>query len=72
MEVRRPGGTIEGTLQFWFLGEDTGAAVALLHNLEHFKRGLKNKATLSGWAVGIMANLLLWGVGKFCISCIDH
>lgn len=68
---------MEGPLLFlcasvWFLREDTGAGVAQLHNLEHFKHGLENKATLSGQAVGIMANLLLWGVGQFCIPCIDR
>lgn len=67
---------MEGPLLFlcasvWFLREDTGAEVAQLHNLEHFKHSLEDKATLSGQAIGIMANLLLWGVGKFCISCID-
>lgn len=68
---------MEGLLLFlcalvWFLREDTGAAVAQLHNLDHFKHGLEDRATLSGQAIGIMATLLLLGVGKFCISCIDR
>lgn len=60
---------MEGLLLFlcasvWFLREDTGAEVAQLHNLEHFKHGLEDKAILSGQAVGIMSNLLLWGGRK--------